>query len=151
MPGSDHPHLEQLDFSALQNFTDTDVNGFLAAIDEIRSPTASPVSLYEVRNRNQVLGIGPLAGDSETGGKDICDRAKSVAGEIDDIFNHHKDALTKLQAELHNVIKDMKKAQEQNLTQVESQKFMTAVTGYQSALGGGTSGSTGNVQNSPSL
>ncbi|MBG7700135.1 MULTISPECIES: type VII secretion system-associated protein [Streptomyces] len=151
MPGNDNHHLDQLDFAALQSFIDTDVSGFLRKLDDIRSPDAHPTSLYDVSKKPQILAIGPMAGDDQTGGKNICANAQKAATAIDTVFSRHKAAFTKLQANLESVIKDMKQAQEHNLTEVKSQKFMHAISDYQTALGGGTgtgSGSgTGNGQN----
>ncbi|MEU2424088.1 MULTISPECIES: type VII secretion system-associated protein [Streptomyces] len=153
MAGSEHHNLEQLDYTALQNFIDTDVGGFLHKIDDIRSPDAHPTSLYDVSKKPQVLAIGPMASDDQTGGKNICDNAKKAATAIDEVFNHHKAAFTKLQADLRNVITTMKSAQAHNLTQVQSAKFMNAIGDYQTALGGSTAtgSGTGNGQSSLGL
>ncbi|MFE9356511.1 type VII secretion system-associated protein [Streptomyces olivaceoviridis] len=152
MPGSENHHLDQLDFAALQNFIDTDVSGFLRVIDNMRSADAHPTSLYDVSKKPQVLTIGPMAGDDQTGGKNICDNAKKAATAIDEVLNRHKAGFTKLQADLRNVITTMKDAQQHNLSQVESQKFMKAISDYQTAIGGGsgtgTGSGTGNGQNS---
>ncbi|MFF4902723.1 type VII secretion system-associated protein [Streptomyces sp. NPDC001068] len=155
MAGSEHHNLEQLDFAALQNFIDTDVSGFLHKIDDIRSPDAHPTSLYDVSKKSQILAIGPMASDDQTGGKSICDNAKKAATAIDEVFSHHKAAFTKLQGDLQNVIKTMKDTQAQNLSGVKSAKFMDAIGDYQTALGGssatGTGNGTGNGQNSLGL
>ncbi|MFD6531014.1 type VII secretion system-associated protein [Streptomyces sp. NPDC060184] len=151
MPGSEHHHLEQLDYAALQNFVDTDVSGFLHRIDDVRAPDAHPTSLYDVSKKPQVLAIGAMAGDDQTGGKNMCDNAKKAATAIDGVLNRHKTAFTKLQTDLGNVIRDMKKAEGNNLTNVTSADFMRGIGDYTTALGGsstgtgtGTGTSTGN-------
>lgn len=151
MPSSEHQNLDQLDYPALRDFIDTDISTFIEKLDAIRSKDAVPPSLYDVQSRSQVLAIGPMANDDETGGKSICDNAKKAATAIDEVFNHHKAAFTKLKDELLNVITTMKDAQEKNLTQIKSAKFMDAIGDYQTALGGGTGNGTGNGQNSLGL
>ncbi|MEU1268592.1 type VII secretion system-associated protein [Streptomyces sp. NPDC005799] len=143
MPGSEQPNLDQLDYPALQNFIDTDVSGFLRDLDTMRSPDAHPTALYDVQNKAQPLTIGPMENDDETGGKSIVENAKKAAGAIDNVFRSHKEAFTKIQTELGNVIKNMKDAEAKNLSAVESQKFMTEISGYVSLIGGGTSTNTG--------
>ncbi len=143
MPGSEHHNLEQLNYAALQNFIDTDVSGFLHRIDDLRSPDAHPTSLYDVSKKPQVLAIGAMAGDDQTGGKNICENAKKAATAIDGVFSRHKAAFTKLQADLRNVITDMKKAEGNNLTQVKSADFMREISDYETALGGSSTSAGG--------
>ncbi len=156
MPGSEHHSLEQLNYAALQNFIDTDVGGFLHRIDDLRSPDAHPKSLFDVSTMPQVLAIGPMASDDQTGGKGICDNAKKAAGAIDNVLSRHKTAFTKLQADLENVIKSFKDSQAKNLTDVKTADFMKSIGDYTAALGGGgtSTGSgtgTGNSQSSTGL
>src|ERR1700761_683948 len=115
MPATNGHDLERLDYAALKGFIENEVRPFLEEIKNRRKPDRDPESLFDISTKPQILALGPMANDDQTGGKSICENAKKAATSIDNVFSHHEVAFTKLIADLEKVIADMKKAQAHNL------------------------------------
>ncbi|WP_037855227.1 type VII secretion system-associated protein [Streptomyces sp. NRRL S-340] len=136
---ADDYHLERLDFAALQAFIDGGVAKFQEELKNIRlSDTKSP-SLFELSTRTPVMRLGFLEQDESTGMQALSGRMKNAAGAVDKVLNKHVTAFGELHLKLDDVITTMRKAQQHNLTEVDAQKFLTALGGYEAALGGGNS------------
>ncbi|MFM9498994.1 type VII secretion system-associated protein [Streptomyces galilaeus] len=132
--------LTKLDAPALQSFIDNDVHQFKTDIVTLRTSRAGTKSLYDMANSTTPLAIGGLAGDADTGGKNVIGNTVNAAKAIDAVLNRHAAALDDLERNLQNVITTMLKTQGSNLEQVDGEKFLTAIGDYDSDLAGDTSG-----------
>ncbi|MFB7598540.1 type VII secretion system-associated protein [Streptomyces sp. NPDC056160] len=138
MPADDF-HLERLDYAALQAFIDGGVKPFEEGLKNIRNSDAQSPSLFELSTRAPVMRLGFLEGDETTGMQGLSGRTKTAAGAVDKVFNKHVTAFGELHRKLDEVGASMRKAQQHNLAEVDAQKFLSAFSGYEAALGGGNS------------
>ncbi|MEV5493482.1 type VII secretion system-associated protein [Streptomyces bobili] len=131
--------LTKLDAQALQSFIDNDVHQFKTDIVTLRTSQPALKSLYDIANSTAPLAIGALAGDTDTGGKNVTGNTATAARAIDTVLNRHAVALDDLERNLRNVITTMLKTQGSNLEQVDGEKFLTAIGPYDTDMSGGTS------------
>ncbi|WP_318219074.1 type VII secretion system-associated protein [Streptomyces sp. SCL15-6] len=132
--------LTKLDAQALQSFIDNDVHQFKTDIVTLRTSQPALKSLYDIANSTAPLAIGALAGDTDTGGKNVTGNTTTAARAIDTVLNRHAVALDDLERNLRNVITTMLKTQGSNLEQVDGEKFLTAIGPYDTDMSGDTSG-----------
>ncbi|MEU0949408.1 type VII secretion system-associated protein [Streptomyces canus] len=128
--------LTALDPTALTSFADNDVHGFHTDLVTLRTSTPDVKSLYDIGNSTQPLVIGQMAGDSDSGGKNVVSNVIKSAGAIDAVLNKHVTAFADLQRNLEDVVSTMTKAQQDNLSEVDGQKFLTAIAAYGGDIGG---------------
>nr|WP_168720496.1 type VII secretion system-associated protein [Streptomyces sp. SAT1]ANO42291.1 hypothetical protein A8713_034100 [Streptomyces sp. SAT1] len=138
MAGDDF-HLERLDFPALQAFIDDGIAKFEEDLKSIRASDTQAPSLFDLSTRSPVMHLGFLEADETTGMQGLSGRTKAAASAVDKVLNKHVTAFSELHRKLQTVIETMKKAQQHNLADVDAQKFVSALGGYEAALGGGNS------------
>ncbi|MFH8224698.1 type VII secretion system-associated protein [Streptomyces sp. NPDC018057] len=131
--------MERLDFPALQAFIDGGVAKFEENLKDIRSSNLQDPSLFEISSRTPAMRLGFLEADESTGMQGLSGRTKAAASAVDKVLNKHVTAFSELHRKLETVIESMKKAQQHNLAEVDAQKFVSALGGYEAALGGGNS------------
>lgn len=129
-------NLTKLDGPALQNFIDHDLADFVARIKELRAPGGTPLAMYDIASASgRPLILGNMEGDDNTGGKSVVSNTKTAAGAIDDVLGKHEAAFTQLGSELHGIITKTLNAKGENLTAIESQKFLSSISGYETNMG----------------
>ncbi|MER5699808.1 type VII secretion system-associated protein [Streptomyces mirabilis] len=128
--------LTKLDAPALRAFIDGDLTQFLDDIVAMRQPGQTPAAMYDLAAQPHPLSIGQLDADGDTGGKNVTANLIKAAGAIDTVLNKHETAFQDIKSELDNVITTMLKTRGDNLAKVDSQKFLTAISGYDSDIGG---------------
>ncbi|MET8832059.1 type VII secretion system-associated protein [Streptomyces sp. NPDC004610] len=142
------PNLTQLNSANLQAFIEGDLLPFLKRITELRAPGQDPPSLFDVANRPRPLVLGQMNDDSDTGGGGVVKNAITAAEAIDKVLLKHQEAFKDLDLELRNVIKTFLKTQDDNLTSVEGQKFLTAINDYVGEMDGGSGGGSNSTSSS---
>lgn len=138
--------LTKLDAPALQSFIDNDVRQFKADITALRTTSGDRKSLYDLSTDTAPLALGPMAGDADSGGKNVNSNVVAAAKAIDGVLNKHSTAVDDLERNLQNVITTMLKTQGQNLAEVDGQKFLTAIGDYSGDLGGGQGSQLGSLR-----
>ncbi|MFJ5266790.1 type VII secretion system-associated protein [Streptomyces sp. NPDC088387] len=139
------PNLTKLDAAGLQAFIDGDLVPFLNRLKELRAPGQTPPSLFDVSTMPRPLLLGNMNSDSDTGGDNVVKNAKTAATAIDTVLNKHVSAFQDLELELRNVITTMLNTQNTSLTDIDGQKFLSAIDDYMFDLdgsGGGGNNST---------
>ncbi|MEU9336717.1 type VII secretion system-associated protein [Streptomyces sp. NPDC048290] len=134
------PNLTELNAANLQAFIDSELVAFYKRLVQLRAPGQTPPSLFDVSSMPKPLVLGQMNGDSDTGGEGVLSNAVTAAGAIDKVLNKHQSALRDLELELRDVIKKFLKTQDDNLVNVEAQKFMSAIDDYVGQMDGGTGG-----------
>ncbi|MER7183287.1 type VII secretion system-associated protein [Streptomyces hyaluromycini] len=134
--------LTKLDAQGLQAFIDKDVTGFYNDIVALRRPGQTPPALFDVGNEPKPLLLGQMNSDGDTGGDTVLKNARTAATAIDKVLNNHQSGFQDLRTELENVITTMLKTQGDNLADVDAQKFLSAIDGYVSDMGGGSNSTT---------
>ncbi|SFF47488.1 hypothetical protein SAMN05216251_115122 [Actinacidiphila alni] len=144
MPGEqDLTDLTKLDVAALRSFIDHGLTDFQKAITTLRTkPANGSVSLYDMAGDPRPFVIAGMDQDADTGADKLVSNATTVADSIDTVLNKHAAAFTDLKANLNDVIKTMLDTQDQSLTSVDGQKFLSAVEEYEADLGGGSNALT---------
>ncbi|MFD8810917.1 type VII secretion system-associated protein [Streptomyces sp. NPDC059627] len=134
--------LTKLDAQALQAFIDNDVTTFYNDIVALRRAGQTPPALFDVANEPKPLLLGQMNTDGDTGGDNVLKNAIAAATAIDKVLNSHQSGFQDLRTELENVITTMLKTQGDNLADVDAQKFLSAIDGYVSDMGGGSTSTT---------
>ncbi|MGW3290753.1 type VII secretion system-associated protein [Streptomyces sp. NPDC001002] len=134
--------LTKLDAHALQAFIDGDVTPFYNDIVALRAPGQTPPALFDIGTQPKPLLLGQMNGDNDTSGATVLKNLVTTANAIDKVLNNHQSAFDDLRTELENVIKTMLKTQSDNLGNVDGEKFLTAIGGYVSDIGGGGNNTT---------
>jgi hypothetical protein len=129
--------LTKLDAAGLQAFIDGDLTTFYQDILALRSAGQNPPSLYDTAASPAPLTLGQMNGDTDTGGKGVVANAQTAAGAIDAVLNKHQTAFADLKIELNDVITTMLQTQDDSLTSIDGQKFLSAIDGYDGDIGGG--------------
>ncbi|WP_331728264.1 type VII secretion system-associated protein [Streptomyces sp. NBC_01176] len=133
------PDLTKLDAPSLRTFAETDVREAGDEIARLRTSDQEGQSLYDISNApNGPFFIGPMAGDSDTAGKSLVSHTIQSAKAIDSVLNRHLTAFRDLRRQLDDVVDTMLKTQGETLQQVDGQKFLSAIRGYDADMSGGT-------------
>lgn len=130
--------LTTLNSAKLQAFIDHDVQTFQDNLRDMRAPGSTPMALFDLANAAQPLAIGQMSGDGDTSGKDVATNMAKAASAIDGVLGRHVVAFADLHRNLGEVITTMLKTQGDNLSTVDSQKFLTAISSYDRDMSGTT-------------
>ncbi|MFF8593836.1 type VII secretion system-associated protein [Streptomyces sp. NPDC015220] len=137
------PDLTKLDASRLRTFAETDVREAGDEIARLRTSDQEGQSLYDISNApSGPFVLGAMASDSDTAGKTLVSHTVQSAKAIDGVLNHHLTAFRDLRRELDDVVDTMLKTQGETLEQVEGEKFLSAIKGYDADMSGGSYGSS---------
>ncbi|MEV7289966.1 type VII secretion system-associated protein [Streptomyces sp. NPDC093252] len=134
------PDLTQLNSTTLQAFIDSELVPFYNRLVQLRAPGQNPPSLFDIGSMPQPLVLGQMNGDSDTSGETVLSNTVTAANAIDKVLNKHVSAFRDLELELEEVIRKFLKTQDDNLSDVTAQKFMSAIDDYVAQMDGGTGG-----------
>ncbi|MFF0478486.1 type VII secretion system-associated protein [Streptomyces sp. NPDC004284] len=132
-------NLSHLDGQSLQTFVDHDIKDFLTKTEEIRRDKDSGDATYPIRalrslvdgettpetiGQNQVLALGPMAGDDTTHGKSLIEAVKGAAKSIDEILERQQRLFRDIDRDFRQTLKLMGSAQSDNLTEINAEKML---------------------------
>ncbi|MFH8625921.1 type VII secretion system-associated protein [Streptomyces vietnamensis] len=132
-------NLSHLDGQSLQTFIDHDIKDFLTKTEEIRRDKDSGDAKYPIRalrslvdgettpetiGQNQILALGPMAGDDTTHGKSLIEAVKGAAKSIDEILERQQRLFRDIDRDFRQTLKIMGSAQSDNLTEIKADKML---------------------------